>query len=107
MAIIGLSWLVIGTVLVGFLPESRYGSETSLKVLAPVWRFLPSETLNVSCLCFSAKNWLSELVHLTCYRICARGLSATVHYHNRSLTLLLYSLPSHTKLLTDTGKFIY
>ncbi|XP_027132822.1 glycerol-3-phosphate acyltransferase 3 isoform X2 [Larimichthys crocea] len=53
LAIIGLSWLVIGTVLVGFLPES------------------------------SAKNWLSELVHLTCYRICARGLSATIHYHNR------------------------
>ncbi|XP_032365068.1 glycerol-3-phosphate acyltransferase 3, partial [Etheostoma spectabile] len=33
--------------------------------------------------CFSVKNWLSELVHLTCYRICARGLSATIVYHNR------------------------
>uniref|UniRef100_A0A4W6DBV5 Glycerol-3-phosphate acyltransferase 3 n=1 Tax=Lates calcarifer TaxID=8187 RepID=A0A4W6DBV5_LATCA len=54
LAIIGLSWLVIGTTLVGFLPES------------------------------SVKNWLSELVHLTCYRICARGLSATIHYHNKS-----------------------
>ena len=32
----------------------------------------------------SVKNWLSELVHLTCYRICARGLSATIQYHNRS-----------------------
>ncbi|XP_017282981.1 glycerol-3-phosphate acyltransferase 3 [Kryptolebias marmoratus] len=53
LAIIGLSWLVIGTTLVGFLPESR------------------------------GKNWLSELVHLTCYRICARGLSATIHYHNK------------------------
>ncbi|XP_040914258.1 glycerol-3-phosphate acyltransferase 3 [Toxotes jaculatrix] len=53
LAIIGLSWLVVGTTLVGFLPES------------------------------SGKNWLSELVHLTCYRICARGLSATVHYHNK------------------------
>ncbi|CAK6983451.1 glycerol-3-phosphate acyltransferase 3-like [Scomber scombrus] len=53
LAIIGLSWLVIGTSLVGFLPES------------------------------SVKNWLSELVHLTCYRICARGLSATVLYHNK------------------------
>uniref|UniRef100_A0A3Q2QTJ1 Glycerol-3-phosphate acyltransferase 3 n=1 Tax=Fundulus heteroclitus TaxID=8078 RepID=A0A3Q2QTJ1_FUNHE len=31
----------------------------------------------------SAKKWLSELVHLTCYRICARGLSATIHYHNK------------------------
>ncbi|XP_026210482.1 glycerol-3-phosphate acyltransferase 3 [Anabas testudineus] len=53
LAIIGLSWLVIGTTLVGFLPES------------------------------SKKNWLSEVVHLTCYRICARGLSATIRYHNR------------------------
>ncbi|XP_075885929.1 glycerol-3-phosphate acyltransferase 3 [Nelusetta ayraudi] len=53
LAIIGLSWLVIGTVLVGFLPES------------------------------SLKHWLSELIHLTCYRICARGLSATIHYHNK------------------------
>ncbi|XP_069369851.1 glycerol-3-phosphate acyltransferase 3 [Paralichthys olivaceus] len=53
LALIGLSWLVMGTTLVGFLPES------------------------------SAKTWLSELVHVTCYRICARGLSATVHYHNR------------------------
>ncbi|KAM4532055.1 glycerol-3-phosphate acyltransferase 3 isoform 3-T3 [Fundulus diaphanus] len=53
LAIIGLSWLVIGTTLVGFLPES------------------------------SAKKWLSELVHLTCYRICARGLSATIHYHKK------------------------
>ncbi|XP_060928126.1 glycerol-3-phosphate acyltransferase 3 [Limanda limanda] len=53
LTVIGLSWLVIGTTLVGFLPES------------------------------SVKTWLSELVHVTCYRICARGLSATVHYHNR------------------------
>ncbi|XP_005814979.1 glycerol-3-phosphate acyltransferase 3 [Xiphophorus maculatus] len=53
LASTGLSWLVIGTSVVGFLPES------------------------------SAKNWLSELVHLTCYRICARGLSATIHYHNK------------------------
>uniref|UniRef100_A0A8C2DGQ8 1-acylglycerol-3-phosphate O-acyltransferase 9, like n=1 Tax=Cyprinus carpio TaxID=7962 RepID=A0A8C2DGQ8_CYPCA len=29
------------------------------------------------------KGWLSELVHLMCYRICARGLSATIHYHNK------------------------
>lgn len=53
LAVIGLSWLVIGTSLVGLLPES------------------------------SVKQWLSELVHLTCYRICARGLSATVRYHNK------------------------
>ncbi|KAL2099741.1 hypothetical protein ACEWY4_004135 [Coilia grayii] len=53
LALIGLSWLVIGTTLVGLLPRS------------------------------SGKNWLSDLIHLTCYRICARGLSATVRYHNR------------------------
>lgn len=50
---IGLSWLVIGTTMVGFLPN------------------------------FSVKGWLSDLVHLMCYRICARGLSATIHYHNK------------------------
>lgn len=53
LALIGLSWLVIGTTLVGLLPSSR------------------------------GKNWLSDLVHLTCYRICARGLSATIRYHNK------------------------
>ncbi|KAM6902200.1 glycerol-3-phosphate acyltransferase 3 isoform 2-T2 [Xenentodon cancila] len=53
LALIGLSWLLIGTSLVGFLPES------------------------------SAKSWLSEVVHLTCYRICGRGLSVTIHYHNK------------------------
>lgn len=53
LAIIGLSWLVIGTTLVGFLPEN------------------------------SVKYWLSEVVHLTCYRICARALSATIRYHNK------------------------
>lgn len=37
-------------------------------------------------MCVSIKSWLSELVHLTCYRICARGLSATIRYHNRSVT---------------------
>ncbi|XP_053509888.1 glycerol-3-phosphate acyltransferase 3-like [Ictalurus furcatus] len=53
LACIGLSWLVIGTTIVGFLPNCRI------------------------------KDWLSELVHIMCYRICARGLSATIHYHNR------------------------
>lgn len=37
------------------------------------------------CICFSVKYWLSEVVHLTCYRICARALSATIHYHNKSV----------------------
>ncbi|KAK1806957.1 hypothetical protein P4O66_005436, partial [Electrophorus voltai] len=53
LAAIGISWLVVGTTGVGFLPNCRL------------------------------KDWLSELVHVMCYRICARGLSATIHYHNR------------------------
>ncbi|XP_054447770.1 glycerol-3-phosphate acyltransferase 3 [Pteronotus mesoamericanus] len=53
LAFIGISLLVIGTVLVGQLPDS------------------------------SLKNWLSELVHLTCCRICVRALSGTIHYHNK------------------------
>ncbi|XP_055035361.2 glycerol-3-phosphate acyltransferase 3 [Misgurnus anguillicaudatus] len=53
LAAIGLSWLVIGTTLVGSLPNSN------------------------------VKNYLSDLVHITCYRICARGLSATIRYHNK------------------------
>ncbi|MCJ8740905.1 hypothetical protein PDJAM_G00064410 [Pangasius djambal] len=53
LAVIGLSWLVIGTSLVGLLPSS------------------------------SVKNWISDLIHITCYRICARGLSATIRYHNK------------------------
>ncbi|XP_030593597.1 glycerol-3-phosphate acyltransferase 3-like [Archocentrus centrarchus] len=53
LTIIGLSWLVIGTSAVGMLPN---------------WRI---------------KFWLSEWVHVMCYRICARGLSATIRYHNR------------------------
>uniref|UniRef100_A0A665WL10 Glycerol-3-phosphate acyltransferase 3-like n=1 Tax=Echeneis naucrates TaxID=173247 RepID=A0A665WL10_ECHNA len=53
LALIGLSWLVIGTSTVGLLPNSRI------------------------------KSWLSEWVHVMCYRICARGLSAAICYHNR------------------------
>ncbi|CAL1568104.1 unnamed protein product [Knipowitschia caucasica] len=53
LALIGLSWLVVGLTIIGLLPES------------------------------SLRSWLSELVHLTCYRICARALSATIHYHNK------------------------
>ncbi|XP_061672078.1 glycerol-3-phosphate acyltransferase 3-like [Syngnathoides biaculeatus] len=53
LACIGLSWLVIGTSAVGLLPNCRM------------------------------KFWLSEWVHVMCYRICARGLSAAIRYHNR------------------------
>ncbi|KAG3276326.1 glycerol-3-phosphate acyltransferase 3 [Ictidomys tridecemlineatus] len=53
LAFIGISLLVIGTTLVGQLPDGRL------------------------------KNWLSEMVHLTCCRICVRSLSGTIHYHNK------------------------
>uniref|UniRef100_A0A3B3VJH5 1-acylglycerol-3-phosphate O-acyltransferase 9, like n=1 Tax=Poecilia latipinna TaxID=48699 RepID=A0A3B3VJH5_9TELE len=53
LACIGLTWLVIGTSAVGLLPNCR------------------------------VKFWLSEWVHVMCYRICARGLSATIRYHNK------------------------
>ncbi|TNM89514.1 hypothetical protein fugu_003748 [Takifugu bimaculatus] len=52
LACVGLTWLVFGTTAVGFLPNSR------------------------------VKSWLSEWVHVMCFRICARGLSATIRYHN-------------------------
>ncbi|KAM6965023.1 glycerol-3-phosphate acyltransferase 3-like [Aplochiton taeniatus] len=53
LAATGLLWLVIGTSAVGLLPD---------------WRL---------------KGWISEWVHVMCYRICARGLSATILYHNK------------------------
>uniref|UniRef100_H3AVJ2 Glycerol-3-phosphate acyltransferase 3 n=1 Tax=Latimeria chalumnae TaxID=7897 RepID=H3AVJ2_LATCH len=53
LAVIGISWLVIGTTLVGMMPNSRI------------------------------KSWLSDLAHLMCYRICARALSATIYFHNK------------------------
>ncbi|KAM8940268.1 glycerol-3-phosphate acyltransferase 3 [Pelodytes ibericus] len=53
LATIGISWLVIGATVVGQLPNSRI------------------------------KNWLSELVHLVCCRVCARALSSAIQYHNK------------------------
>lgn len=37
---------------------------------------------------FRIKFWLSEWVHVICYRICARGLSAAIHYHNQYVYIL-------------------
>ncbi|XP_069486495.1 glycerol-3-phosphate acyltransferase 3 isoform X1 [Ambystoma mexicanum] len=53
LATIGITFLIIGATLVGQLPNSSF------------------------------KHWLSELVHLTCCRICARALSSAIQYHNR------------------------
>lgn len=58
-------------------------------------QILSDETLNIYYVYISLKNWLSELVHLTCYRICARGLSATIHYHNKSVTVQCVQMLFH------------
>uniref|UniRef100_A0A4W3K6M8 Glycerol-3-phosphate acyltransferase 4 n=1 Tax=Callorhinchus milii TaxID=7868 RepID=A0A4W3K6M8_CALMI len=52
LAITGISLLVIGTYLVGYLPNGRL------------------------------KDFLSKHVHLMCYRICVRALTAIIHYHD-------------------------
>uniref|UniRef100_A0A674AR70 1-acylglycerol-3-phosphate O-acyltransferase 9, like n=1 Tax=Salmo trutta TaxID=8032 RepID=A0A674AR70_SALTR len=35
------------------------------------------------CVFCRLKSWLSDWVHVMCYRICARGLSCTIHYYNK------------------------
>lgn len=103
MAVIGLSWLVIGTILVGILPESRYGWERARLIYDDV-QIGSKEITHISCDLTSVKNWLSELVHLTCYRICARGLSATIHYHNRSVPAqCVHVTVTHTPGLANKG----
>ncbi|XP_027022791.1 glycerol-3-phosphate acyltransferase 4 [Tachysurus fulvidraco] len=52
LAITGVTLLVVLTTLVGYLPNGRM------------------------------KNFLSEKVHLMCYRICVRGLTAIITYHH-------------------------
>ncbi|XP_062912879.1 glycerol-3-phosphate acyltransferase 4 [Mobula hypostoma] len=52
LAITGISMLVIGTTIVGYLPNG--------------W----------------LKDFLSKHVHLMCYRICVRALTAIIHYHD-------------------------
>ncbi|XP_067251374.1 glycerol-3-phosphate acyltransferase 4-like isoform X1 [Chanodichthys erythropterus] len=52
LAITGISLLVVFTTIIGFLPNGR------------------------------VKNFLSENVHLMCYRICVRALTAIITYHH-------------------------
>lgn len=62
------------------------------------------EITHIFCDLTSVKNWLSELVHLTCYRICARGLSATIHYQNRSVSAQrVHVTVTHTSGLANKG----
>ncbi|KAL6038998.1 hypothetical protein STEG23_007128 [Scotinomys teguina] len=53
LAFTGISLLVVGTTMVGYLPNGR------------------------------VKEFLSKHVHLMCYRICVRALTAIITYHNR------------------------
>ncbi|CAD7680320.1 glycerol-3-phosphate acyltransferase 4 isoform 1-T1 [Lycaon pictus] len=53
LAFTGISLLVIGTTVVGYLPNGRF------------------------------KEFLSKHVHLMCYRICVRALTAIITYHDR------------------------
>lgn len=90
----------------------RAGSHVNTKELPCVCLLLqPSHThsLHVCHTPCSLKCWLSELVHLTCYRICARGLSATIHYHNKSVTAQcvhkFFSFPSFLKNYRNSHTF--
>lgn len=83
LACIGLSWLVIGTSTVGLLPNSRWPQNMTYPKKESLCASHAMLTVLVVTLLFRIKSWLSEWVHVMCYRICARGLSATICYHNR------------------------
>lgn len=40
---------------------------------------------------FRFRFFLSQKVHLMCYRICARSLSAIITYHNRCVMLVTFT----------------
>lgn len=83
LACIGLTWLVIGTSAVGVLPNWRWPrAKVGLTPNYFSWRRLSFLT-STSVLFYRLKSWISEWVHVICYRICARGLSATIRYHSR------------------------
>uniref|UniRef100_A0A8D0H3T4 Glycerol-3-phosphate acyltransferase 3 n=1 Tax=Sphenodon punctatus TaxID=8508 RepID=A0A8D0H3T4_SPHPU len=58
----------------------------------------------------SIKNWLSELVHLTCSRILVRALSGTIYYHNKEnkpqkggICVANHTSPIDVIILTNDG----
>ncbi|XP_034628252.1 glycerol-3-phosphate acyltransferase 3 [Trachemys scripta elegans] len=80
LAAIGIVSMIVGTTLVGQLPNS------------------------------SAKDWLSELVHLTCSRILVRALSGTITYHNKEnrpqkggICVANHTSPIDVLILTNDG----
>ncbi|XP_019408851.1 PREDICTED: glycerol-3-phosphate acyltransferase 3 [Crocodylus porosus] len=80
LATIGIHSMIVGTTLVGCLPNG------------------------------SIKDWLSELVHLTSSRILVRALSGTIHYHNKEnkpqkggICVANHTSPIDVIILTNDG----
>uniref|UniRef100_A0A663LZ52 Glycerol-3-phosphate acyltransferase 3 n=1 Tax=Athene cunicularia TaxID=194338 RepID=A0A663LZ52_ATHCN len=80
LAAIGITSMIVGTTMVGQLPNS------------------------------SVKNYLSEVVHLTCSRILVRALSGTIHYHNKEnkpqkggICVANHTSPIDAIILTNDG----
>ncbi|XP_056346802.1 glycerol-3-phosphate acyltransferase 3 isoform X1 [Oenanthe melanoleuca] len=80
LAAIGITSMIVGTTAVGQLPNGR------------------------------VKNYLSEVVHLTCSRILVRALSGTIHYHNKEnrpqkggICVANHTSPIDAIILTNDG----
>ncbi|XP_063166757.1 glycerol-3-phosphate acyltransferase 3 [Candoia aspera] len=80
LATIGIMSIIVGTTLVGQLPNGE------------------------------TKDWLSDLVHLTCCRILVRSLSGSIRYHNREnrpqkggICVANHTSPIDTIILTNDG----
>ncbi|XP_067153490.1 glycerol-3-phosphate acyltransferase 3 [Apteryx mantelli] len=80
LAAIGITSMIVGTTMVGQLPNSN------------------------------VKSYLSELVHLTCSRILVRALSGTIHYHNKEnkpqkggICVANHTSPIDAIILTNDG----
>ncbi|NXY23864.1 GPAT3 acyltransferase, partial [Atrichornis clamosus] len=80
LAAIGITSMIVGTTVVGQLPNG------------------------------SVKNYLSEVVHLTCSRILVRALSGTIHYHNKEnrpqkggICVANHTSPIDAIILTNDG----
>ncbi|XP_062991705.1 glycerol-3-phosphate acyltransferase 3 [Elgaria multicarinata webbii] len=80
LATIGILSMIVGTTLVGQLPNGK------------------------------TKDWLSDLVHLTCSRILVRSLSGNVYYHNKEnkpqkggICVANHTSPIDVIILTNDG----
>eukprot|EP00069_Balaena_mysticetus_P016216 bmy_09726T0 len=83
LAFTGISLLVVGTTVVGYLPNGReIGSFWEVMGLANLSFARAVGEKSLSC-CRRFKEFLSKHVHLMCYRICVRALTAIITYHDR------------------------